>query len=297
MRSALRTLVETVATGSGLAAAARRRLRDRIAIVAYHNVVPDGQAGRGDSSLHLPLNRFVTQVERLSRTHKIVDLREIDREIQSPSPRPAAVITFDDAYRGAVTLALPELVQRGIPAVVFVSPGLLGEQSTWWDELAEHGLLTAELRGRALQELAGSGAAIREAFVPGGQAPPLPRSYGIATRDELMQHVAGGISVGSHAWEHEHLPSLDTAALDRSLDRSLAWVQELGGLACPWLALPYGAGDRKLGRRAIDLGYDGVVRIDGGLWRPGADTAFVPRINVPAGLTPRGLELRTSGLR
>ena len=297
MRRALRTLLESVATRSGLAAVSRRRFRDRVAIVAYHNVVPDPMAGRGDASLHLPLSRFLRQVDRLTRTHDIVDLREIDTAIRTPSSRPGAIITFDDAYRGAVTLAFPELARRGIPAVVFVSPGILGARSTWWDELAERGLLSPELRTRALREFHGSGPAIRAAFTSESERISLPESYGIATRKELLEHIGPGISVGSHAWEHEHLPSLDPTTLDRSLDRSLTWVRELDGACCGWLALPYGAGDRQLGRHALELGYEGVLRIDGGLWRPEPNRSFVPRINVPAGLTPRGLEIRASGLR
>lgn len=297
MRRALRALVESVATRSGLAAVSRRRLADRVAVVAYHNVVPDQQAGRGDASLHLPLSRFVRQIDRLTRTHDIVDLREFDTVIRTPASRPRAVITFDDAYRGAVTLAIPELVRRGVPAVIFVSPGLLGTRSTWWDDLSERGRLSPELRGRALQELGGSGPAIRAVFMSDGGRTSLPESYGIASHVELMEQIGAGISVGSHAWEHEHLPSMDSAALDRTLSRSLTWVRELGALACPWLALPYGAGDRQLGQHAIELGYEGVLRIAGGMWRPEPNRSLVSRINVPAGLTPQGLELRTSGLR
>lgn len=295
MRRAAKALAEALATRSGLTAAARRMHRGSIAVLAYHNVVPDDQAGRGDASLHLPLSRFIRQVEQLSRTHEIVDLRTARPD--SPSRRPRAVISFDDAYRGAVSLALPELVRRGLPGVVFVSPGLLGARSTWWDELGDTGALTRATRSAALHDLQGLAPAVRERFRPDAGPPDLPRSYGIATREELLACLGDGLSVGSHAWEHEHLPGLDRDSLKRSLTRSLHWVHELGEAACAWLALPYGAGSPGLGRLAADLGYDGVLRIDGGLWSPGTTDPLVPRINVPAGLTAAGLELRTSGIR
>lgn len=295
MRRALRTLTEALATRSGLTAAARRLRHDTVAVVAYHNVVPEDQAGRGDTSLHLPLQRFLRQVDQLSRTHEVVDIRTVARD--GPRDRPTAVITFDDAYHGAVNLALPELAQRGLPAVIFVSPGLLGTQSTWWDELGEAGALTPEIRAVALHELRGLESAVRESYLDDLEPQLLPETYRIATLDELLAQVGDGISVGSHAWHHEYLPGLDRNTLARSLTRSLEWVRDLGDAACPWLALPYGAGSPALGRFASNLGYNGVLRIAGGLWDPGKADPLVPRINVPAGLTVEGLELRTSGLR
>ena len=297
MRRVLRTLVENLSTRSGLTRWGRYRSGDDVAIVAYHNVIPGAEGGRGDTSLHLPLDRFIRQIETLSRTHEIVDLRYIGEKSGPHPPGPRAVITFDDAYRGAVTLALPELARRGIPAVVFAAPGLLGSGSTWWDDLAEMGRLTEDNRTRALVDLAGLGPAVRHSFMADAEPPRLPDDYAIAGRDELEQHVGGGIAVGCHAWLHEHLPSLDGDTLDRSLRRSLEWVREWGDDGCPWLALPYGAGSPELGQHTLSLGYDGVLRISGGLWRPDGTRALVPRINVPAGLTPRGLELRASGLR
>ena len=295
LRRPLRSLLEAAAVRSGATALARRQFRHRIAIIAYHNVVPEDQVARGDASLHLSLDRFVRQIDRITRTHEIVDLRSV-AEVRS-ADRPRAVITFDDAYRGAVNLALPELRKRGVPAAVFASPGLLGSDGTWWDELAEAGRLTEETRSTALQELRGDGRVVRSKFQL-DIAPALPPSYGIAELDELLVRAGDGISVGSHAWAHEHLPSLPENELQDSLRRTLDWVRGLGpDIACPWLALPYGAGSPELGARATDLGYDGVLRIEGGLWKPERDRGFVPRINVPAGLTAGGLELRMSGIR
>src|SRR5690606_40922240 len=88
--------------------------------------VPPEDAGQGDTSLHLPLPRFIQQIERVARTHEIVDL---ETTLSGPGHRPRAVLTFDDAYRGAVTLALPELRKRGLPATVFVAPALLGQST------------------------------------------------------------------------------------------------------------------------------------------------------------------------
>lgn len=295
MRQVARGLVELTGTVFGLSSMARRVRRGNVAILAYHNVVQAEEAGQGDASLHMPLPDFLDQIERLARTHRIVDLETALN--RTASDRPLAVITFDDAYRGAVTLGLPELARRGFPAVVFVSPGLLGADSTWWDELAEAGRLSSETRRSALVDLAGRAEAVRARFLDGRAVPRLPRSYGIATVQELREHCGGNFPLGSHAWGHEHLPSLERADLGANLVRTREWLAGLGLPVSPWLALPYGEGSPGVSRVARALGHAGVLRISGGLWNTHADRTRVPRINVPAGITVRGLELRTSGLR
>lgn len=295
MRTLVRGAVELTGTASGLSSLARRAHRSTVAVLAYHNVVQPEDAGHGDASLHMPLPDFLEQLDRLAQTHRIVDLETAFDS--SRSDRPRAVITFDDAYRGAVTLALPELARRRLPVVVFTSPGLLGAHSTWWDDLAGAGLLSPEARLSALVDEAGRADAVRARFMDGHHAPHLPESYGIATPQELRDHCGGIVSLGSHAWAHEHLPSLGDTELQENLARTRQWLAEFESPASSWLALPYGEGSPDISRTAQTVGHAGVLRINGGLWKTGHDRVLLPRINVPAGISLRGLELRTSGLR
>lgn len=296
----MRTAVEVLGTAGGFTGLARRASRDKVAILAYHNVVEPEYAGRADSSLHLPLPRFLAQIERVARTHSIVPLDDVlsdHADPDRPSERPRAVITFDDAYRGAVTLALPELRRRGIPATVFVSPGLLGKDSTWWDLMGEAGALTPDAREYALRSHGGRHQVLWDRLFSRGQIRPLPRSFGIATEEELLSHCGRDIVLGSHTWGHEYLPALEDDELRDNLSRTLQWLGDFPGATSPWLALPYGAGTLRQSRLALGLGHRGVLRVRGGLWSPPGDAAAVPRINVPAGASVRGLELRTSGIR
>lgn len=294
MRRVIKTAVETGATTTGLAAAMRRLRRDRVAILSFHNVVADAEAGRGDTSLHLPLSRFIQHVERLCQTHDVVDL---ETALASASRgRPRAAITFDDAYRGAVRLGLPELRRRGLPATVFVAPALLGESSLWWDELGDVQRLDDATRTKAMTTHQGRLPAVREWAFGRGARPVLPEDYGIASREELGAACGGTISVGAHSWEHACLPALTAADLRDDLERTMAWVRAFDGLSITWLALPYGEGTAATARTALEVGFDGVLEIRGGLARVDSQRASVPRINVPAGMSRRGLELRTSGV-
>ena len=294
MRAGLKSAFEVLGAALGITQIGRKATRDRIAVLAYHNVVPTEEAGRGDASLHLPLPLFIRQIERLSCTHEIVDLETAAS--RPPGKRPRAVITFDDAYRGAVSHALPELFRRGLPAVVFVAPGLLGTPITWWDALGEAGRL-AEMRATCLRDLAGKTQAILRRAFHDQPLPVLPDSYGIATLEELEQHCHGPVRIGSHTWAHEYLPALSDSELQETLEQAARWLRGYRGPRSAWLALPYGAGSSdQVARVALNLGHAGILRIDGGLWRPNADTAAAPRINVPAGLSWRGVELRASGV-
>jgi peptidoglycan/xylan/chitin deacetylase (PgdA/CDA1 family) len=221
VRALIRGTVEVVATGAGLSRIGRRLNRDSVAVLAYHNIVEDTDANRGDTSLHLPIGIFLQQIERLCQTHDIVDLDALQR--RSSSARPRAAITFDDAYRGAVTLALPELVRRGLPAVMFVSPGMLDSQSTWWDRLGEAGELTEARRHEALTALEGKRTLIDERMPT--PSVTLPDNYAIASREELLEACGTAISIGSHAWEHEYLPALEPAELRDNLERSRRGVE------------------------------------------------------------------------
>ena len=298
MRTLAKRVVEGLATRSPATAIARRLHRSSVAVIAYHNVVPSDEARHGDVSLHLPLPTFIAQIERLASSHRLLDLDQAaDEAGAQPRGRPAAVITFDDAYRGAILHAAPVLRHRGIPAVVFVSPGLVEARTTWWDDLGEAGKLDEETRSRALNELGGQAGPVREWARTGSEQTSLPRSYGIASEEEIRQCAGGGITIGSHAWGHEHLPSLDEGELRDNLLRSLQWIRRFGDDASEWLALPYGAGSDAVVQAALRVGHRGVLRIEGGLWNPNRQRSLVPRINVPAGLSARGLEMRTSGLR
>lgn len=294
LRRLVKSAAEVALTTSGGAALARRMHSHDVAILAYHNVVPDAEAGRGDVSLHLPFSRFLRHLDELERTHTFVHLPEAMSPVRGGRIR--AVVTFDDAYRGAVNLALPELRRRGIPATVFVCPGLLDETGLWWDELAQTGRLDPATRHHAMFALKGDLAAVRR-WAPAPQAAPaLPETFGVATEAELLNQLVGGITAGAHSWSHACLPALDPQDLRSDLVRTLAWLEAFPAPTIPWLALPYGEGTDAVSTAALEVGYEDVMRIRGGLCPPGAPPGWIPRINVPAGMSSRGLALRASGL-
>jgi peptidoglycan/xylan/chitin deacetylase (PgdA/CDA1 family) len=118
-------------------------------------------------------------------------------------PRRPLLLTFDDCYADLLDTALPELVERGIPAVAFAVSGCIGA-SNRWDQAA--GAATLPLLD-----------------VPGLEA--LARS---------------GLEIGGHSRTHRSLVEVDAAELAGET-AAVAADLERAGLAAPRLfAYPYG---------------------------------------------------------
>ena len=102
---------------------------------------------------------------------------------ESPLPKRAVVLTFDDGYQNFADFAQPILRQYGFPATVFLVAGLLGKPAQW---LIDDGRL----------------------------GPPL---MSVATIRKLSDE---GVQFGAHSMSHRRLSRLEPAQL-RVTGRSL----------------------------------------------------------------------------
>ncbi len=298
----LRTLPKRVAerllVGSGITGLARIAYRQRVLVLAYHNIVPDDLAPTGDLPLHLPVGEFTWQLDTLAETHDVIAAADLVRGARSGS-RPAVVLTFDDAYCGAVTLGAEVLAKRGWPATIFVPPAFVPGQAFWWDALAgRHGLDPA-VRTHALEVLGGQQAKVLEwargQGLSGGSLPGVCRAA--TERDLDRARASAGISWGAHTWGHPNLTRLTGDELDTELRTPLPWLRERFPRVVPYLSYPYGAYDETVRDATARAGYEMAFRISGG-WLPGApgDPLNLPRYTVSRGLSLHGFTLRTSGL-
>lgn len=294
-RAAARRAVETALVRSGVARVAGRRLRGRALVLAYHNVVPSGEPRSGELSLHLPQAEFARHLEILGEAADVVPLASVLDEAGDPGRRRVA-ITFDDAYEGAMTAGLDELRRRGLPATVFVTPGLLG-CDTWWDRLGDrHGGVIPEVaRRHALETLQGDRDRVLDWSEEGTGRRVLPR---IATESILSEAARqSGVTFGAHSWSHRNLSVLDERDLAAELAPPLQWLRERFANTIPWLAYPYGLTSAGVAAAAARVGFRGAFRVRGG-WMASApaDLHSLPRLGVPAGLSANGLALRLSGI-
>lgn len=298
MRQMIKRVLETLLTASG-ACRAYRRITGTSVTLAYHNVVPSGSEPSGDAGLHIDEDSFKRQLDHLASTHEIVPLRRL-LAAAGGEDRNRAALTFDDAYRGAVEIGLRETRRRGLHATIFVSPGILGDETLWWDALARNGRLDPELRAYVLEELEGDQARVRQWAADRNlkwrRSPSHART---ATEEELLKSAAGSdVSLEAHGWKHRNLARMDRPAIREECEKVADWLRERAGEQAPILAYPYGRVNPDAEAEAR-VHFDGAALVTGGAFRPESlsNPYRIPRINVDAGLSVRGFEVRTSGVR
>lgn len=276
-----------------------KSVRSGCVVLAYHNVRPAGEAAAGERALHIPWNQFCQHLDLIQGCAEVISL-ERTRRRAVPEQKLRVALTFDDAYAAAVEMALPELSRRGLPATMFVAPGLLEGRSFWWDQLAhaQNGDLAGSVRHQAMTTAAGQTARVfawaLQQQLPWTEAMP---AWATGASITSLRQAASlpGISIGAHSWSHPNMTAIDRSTLDHELRTPRAWLKEHGLGSPEWLAYPYGLANMETAAAAAAAGYTGALRVSGG-FLTGVDTHFdVPRLNVPADLTAAGLKLRLSG--
>lgn len=297
----MKGLGEAALAGSGWVRLSRWRVAGRAMVLLYHNVVSDELVGRwGDTSLHIGRSAFARHLDHLCATASVVPLEEI----LEPGPRddpgpPRVAVTFDDAYRGALTEGVEELRSRGLPAAVFVAPGLLGDRVTWWDGLASpdgrgldprvrHSVLTARGDDRGARMWA------RRHGLRFGSVPSSMRAVGPEELERAVRRHP--LRVAAHTWSHPNLPALSVGEVAEEMARTRRWLRaRFGDRYLDVLAYPYGRSGEREERLARRAGYRAAFSTEPG-WLdrsvPPPSPFRIPRLNVPSGLSSRGLAIR-----
>ena len=160
----------------------------------------------------------------------------------------AVLVTIDDGFRSLYTTALPILRHYAIPAVAFVTAGL----------------------------------------VRAGDAQPLvasePEDY--LTWDELEVLRESGVAIGSHGWTHQSLGCMSTPEIEEQAVLSFKMLEQR--LGCPAMAFAYPFGtcaDFNSMTAAIlrQTGYRCAFTSQHGPIRSGMDPFRLPRVKVEGG--------------
>lgn len=292
----LKGVIEGIAASSWAGRVRREYRSGRSLILAYHNVVPAGTTPAGDRSLHLDFDQFRRQLDGLSTLDLAIS--SLDDVLVRATEAPRVAFTFDDAYLGAVALALPELMSRGWPATLFVAPGILGRLSLWWDEVTSPAEASA-LRSVGLDELAGEHDRIVAWRRQRGVEPvPTPPEHRIATVEELSEccRANPGLLVGAHSWSHPDLTKVEPGRLHEELRSSLEWIAaRMPERYRPWIAYPYGHSDERVRAAAAQAGYQAGFEVAGGWHDTSQARLGIARFNVPAGISVPGFIGRANG--
>jgi hypothetical protein len=156
-----RAAARALAAASGALA-----LRNRATLTAlmFHRVVEPGTpaARHADVRYTLTAPVFAACLHFLAQHYSVVGLEAVlaARLGGAPLPPRALLITFDDGWADNLTVALPLLRARGLPAALFVATDPVADATPWWWQEV---LLRALREGRTGFARACAAAALRRA--------------------------------------------------------------------------------------------------------------------------------------
>jgi glycosyltransferase involved in cell wall biosynthesis/peptidoglycan/xylan/chitin deacetylase (PgdA/CDA1 family) len=204
-----------------------RRLRRGTVVLMYHAI---GREGERASRYVLPLERFRRQLAWLVRhRYPVLDLDEYVRQRKRGTlpPAKAVVVTFDDGYADTAELAAPALLERGLPATVFLVSGEIGGVNSW--------TTTGPLAGRPL-----------------------------LSWEDARRLAEEGLAIGAHTVSHASLTALEPAAARRELIECRNELERRLERPVRHFAYPYGKRSPELEELATEAGFSSALGIEPG---------------------------------
>lgn len=233
---------------------ARLLTRGRLRILAYHGV-PDADL-------------FAAQMEYLVATYTPVHEDDVGASIRGERklPHGAAWVTFDDGDPSVVQNGLPTLTRLGVPATMFVCPGLIETDVPFWWRLTDWAMehlpekTTTFAPDGDLTEYVktvtdGRRREIVKALLADA-ARPLPTSWRQLSEAELAAWVEAGMALGNHSWDHPCLDQCSPDAQREQIRSTHEWLADHLGRAPRSFAYPNGNFSEVVDAELSDLGYE-----------------------------------------
>ncbi len=200
--------------------------------LCYHHFTADSRAN------------FERQLDHLARHGRFVGADQAVAMLRSGKPvtERLFLVTVDDGYADLVDIALPVLLERGVPAIAFIV-------GSWLDDPPE---------------------------TAGG------RAEGYMSRADLETWRGHGMEVGSHGDSHAHMIGLSDDEARAELRRSSVALAEVTGEAPRHFAVPWGKPGRdfkpeRACRLAEAEGYVSLFTTERGIATGPADVGLMPR--------------------
>ncbi|MCU1329502.1 MAG: Polysaccharide deacetylase [Bryobacterales bacterium] len=326
MKETAAYLVSRGARHIGLSRALRMLGRRRLVVLNYHGVVPDEYART--PLIHpnvIGVTEFSRQMADVARLFHPINVSDL-QNWESGKPN-ALLVTFDDGYRNVLTHAVPVLERFGIPALMTICPGYVGQSRMLWPDEIHWRLLWWPEKIIPLPEgaqqwpcpcefspklaLANS---LREACkrIPHEHAMEYleklrkhpvkeanPEVSGFLSWDDVLTLQARGFEIGSHTMEHPILARVTPEYLAAELRESKLSIEQRTGRECSSFAYPNG-GRADISRAAVNevkgAGYRFAFTVMGQPVSVGDDPLLLDRIYIPALSSPSEFEGRISGL-
>ncbi len=284
------------------------RAAQRALVLGYHRI---DEAIDDPFGMITPPELFRRHLEVLAEESSPISLGGLIEGLQSADlGRHSALVTIDDGYADALRHAEPALVERGIPAAVFVSTGLL-DSVPWWEALAaaiprKQALpdrLSIDVDGRSVgwrspaTALNGRAERINELHRTLVEWPQPERDAAIErigtelharapreqaprglTRDELRRLADGGIvEIGAHGVHHSLLASLSAEAQRFEIDESKRDLEAILGRPLRAFSYPNGSSSELTRALVRESGFSCAFASHSGVATASGDAYRLPR--------------------
>ncbi len=278
--------------------------RARLSILVFHRVLPNPDPMFPD----IPnAARFGIMLDWIKAWFNVLPLdRAVAQLTEGTLPSRAAAITFDDGYADNVSVALPQLRNRGLPATFFIATGFLDGGCMWNDmiieairvcrepklDLGSMGLGELHLHTPEARRVAVDACIAHLKYRSSGDraaaAAEIAAIAGIKPRSDLMMTSAAvrelhraGMQIGAHSISHPILMALSRDDARHEIQESRSRLEQIVGGRVGLFAYPngkwgddYGAEHAQLVRES---GFDAAVSTDAGAAGADTDRMRLPR--------------------
>lgn len=291
------------------------RLRDRIAVLIYHEILKDS-----DDIAAWTVEResdFIRQMDYLSSRFDIISVEEAlaiagNKSRGRSSSRPKVVITLDDGWSGNHNVMLPVIKARKIPVTIFVATGTVEDQLPYWDTVLISAFqkkaswkldLTPFTLGEHVIDRQGSERweqiyrllLALKSLHPEVRKEALEKIYscvapGEASRqgvlkplsvEELRELVSSPlVTIGAHSHCHSLLSQLDSGKLAESIATSKRLLETWTRKQVKYFAYPHGNYDEKVIMALKDAGFECAFTTSPAPWDKKNSFYEIPRIGV-----------------
>ena len=269
-----------------------------------------------DQLPHLDIRDFKKHMCHIKRWYRVITMDELADKLTGRKyfVSPSIVLTIDDGYLNNYTLAYPVLKALGLPAVIYLTTGLIGtNKAPWVDSLMD---VLSQTKGKELRFPELLGDEMVDISTPKGKRDAeiklfkvmlkledkkriralekLSKILGVnkgskknANRkmmnwDEVIEMKGNNISFGAHTVTHPILSKMDSKEAEREIYKSRMEIEERVGRKVKHFAIPNGKNEDfsdELKKYCKEIGMSTVVSTESGVVSNRSDLYFLSRIN------------------
>jgi len=329
--SVLKTSIKQICNFFGVNEALVRMHRSDLLVLNYHGVLAEARSDRWSYGNCVDADSFRRQIRWLKRHFSVQGLDGL-RNWQAGTltgGKPPVLITFDDGYRNNLTVAAPICREEGVPAIFFLTTGMIGARKILWnDEVvarvlhwpkAEIATPSGEpqavpsdtnsrrrLADRVNQEAKQLPEEVLRKYLEYLRAgnPSLdlmddPEARSFLSWSEARELVALGFEVGSHTVSHPILSRLGLDAVRAELRDSKAILERELKQPCRAIAYPNGS-ERDVNQGVVDeaqsAGYEWAFMTTPKWQTKSVYAHRIPRIGFPGHTDMGTFKFYASGL-